>query len=438
MTVDTSVPTSSRAATLLDAIAAGEEGAQGALEDALREAGGPLVEPLPGGGCLVTFVHIASAEHIEVASQLTIDDEARATSMERIAGTDVWRLSVRVKDDRLSVAYYFAVDNQYTLKSVGEIMELSQAGGYVDMMLEIERTSHSDPFNPDRMVSWWSSMNPASEQVTHMSVLTLPGAAAETWFGPSRTPGTLTDHRVASAVFGDERTMTVYTPHGYEPDRGGYPLVMLLDGELHVDHYPVILDNLIEAGAIPPTVAVFVRNKDAMSRMTEMCCNPDLVRQYGDELLPWMRSAYGAGADPARTVVAGVSYGGLGSTWLAHSRPELFGSVLALSGSYWWGMKEFLGDGNGPYSMGPDDEPGWLTRQLAAEPPRPLRFWIGAGTLETQPLPGGITMLSTSRHLRDVLIAKGYDIGYDEFPGGHEEAGWRRTFADGLRFLLGG
>ncbi|MGW4205298.1 alpha/beta hydrolase-fold protein [Streptomyces sp. NPDC004726] len=436
MTVDTSA-IDRPAAELLDAVAAHRDGALDALENALRAAGGPLLERLPGGGCRVTFVHIGPAEHVEVASQLTMDGDGRAQSMERIAGTDVWHLSVQVSDDRLSVTYTYAVDNEYALMPVGEIIAIMQAGKGPELLKESERASRADPFNPDRLTSLLNSAVDTSGEVSYDSVLTLPGADPETWFGPSRAPGTLTDHRMRSAAFGDERTVTVYTPAGYEPGRGGYPLVLLLDGEYHVDHYPAVLDNLIEAGAIPPTVAAFVRNKDAMSRMAEMCCNPDLVRQYGDELLPWLRSRYGAGEDPARTVVAGVSYGGLGCAWLAYSRPDLFGCALPLSASFWWGMEEMFGGAEGRYAMGRDDEPAWLTRQIAAAPPRPVRFWIGIGTLETQSLPGGISMLSTNRHLRDVLIAKGYDLGYDEFPGGHEQAGWRRAFAKGLRHLLG-
>ncbi|MFI6284311.1 alpha/beta hydrolase-fold protein [Streptomyces sp. NPDC051018] len=437
MTVDTSV-TGSRAGRLLGAIASGEDGALRALEDALTESGGPLLDPLPGGGRLVTFVHLGPAGHVEIASQLTMDAEGRSASMQRIAGTDVWHLSVPVADDRISVVYGFSVDNRYALLPLTEIMELMQNGKYPDMLEEMTRAARADPFNPERIISGASSMSPRSGKVTYDSVLTLPGAATGTWFGPSSAPGALTEHRVPSGVFGDERTVTVQTPVGYEPGRGGYPLVMLLDGEFHVDHYPAVVDNLIEAGAIPPTVVAYVHNKDEESRMVEMCCNPDLVRQYGDELLPWLRSEFGAGEDPSRTAVSGCSYGGLGSAWLAYNRPGLFGLVLSLSGSFWWGQKEIFGAEDGPYAMGRDGEPQWLARQFAAGPRSATRFWIAAGTLETQPLPGGITLLGANRHLRDVLTAKGCDIGYDEFPGAHEQAGWRRTFADGLRHLLGG
>lgn len=45
--------------------------------------------------------------------------------------------------------------------------------------------------------------------------------------------------------------------------------------------------------------------------------------------------------------------------------------------------------------------------------------------------------LHANLHLRDVLFAKGYDVSFRVFPGGHDYLWWRETIADGLTALLG-
>jgi iron(III)-enterobactin esterase len=58
------------------------------------------------------------------------------------------------------------------------------------------------------------------------------------------------------------------------------------------------------------------------------------------------------------------------------------------------------------------------------------RFWLDVGLLEAG-------LLDSVRELRDDLVAKGYyDVGYREFPGGHDFVWWRETIAAGLAHVL--
>jgi enterochelin esterase-like enzyme len=59
----------------------------------------------------------------------------------------------------------------------------------------------------------------------------------------------------------------------------------------------------------------------------------------------------------------------------------------------------------------------------------PLRFYMDVGVFE------GPGQLSRNRHLRDILLLKGYDVTYAEFHGGHETACYLNTLPDGLLAL---
>jgi enterochelin esterase family protein len=63
---------------------------------------------------------------------------------------------------------------------------------------------------------------------------------------------------------------------------------------------------------------------------------------------------------------------------------------------------------------------------------------MDAGVFEVDQVGTGGMVLETSRHMRDVLLAKGYEVHYQQFVGGHDYLSWRGTFADGLVALIGG
>ena len=62
----------------------------------------------------------------------------------------------------------------------------------------------------------------------------------------------------------------------------------------------------------------------------------------------------------------------------------------------------------------------------------PRRFYNDVGGREDV-RPGGVVFKEASRRFRDVLTRKGYDIVFEEVPGGeHEFIHWRGTFGNGL------
>lgn len=72
-----------------------------------------------------------------------------------------------------------------------------------------------------------------------------------------------------SDILQNDRNIHVYTPSGYSQNQEPYDLLMLFDGTIYADSLdlPTILDNLIAAGRIKPTVAVLL---DSPNRWKEL------------------------------------------------------------------------------------------------------------------------------------------------------------------------
>lgn len=272
----------------------------------------------------------------------------------------------------------------------------------------------SDPLNPS------THLYPGDEELPDSngfvaSMVELPGAREMRWSTAGEAAsGEVDAERVSSEVLGNERRVWTYRPADYDPARR-YPLIVCFDGYAYTcDAYvplPTVLDNLIAAGRIPPVVAVLPDSLDGETRARELALDEPFVEFVAEELLPWARSRLSIEPEPTRTVVAGSSLGGLAAAFCGLRRPDLFGLVLSQSGAY-----QFVEFG-GP-------------ALFAVEERVPLRFYLDVGLFERR-------QLQANLHMRDVLLAKGYDVDYRTFPGGHDYFWWRETIADGLISLLG-
>ena len=150
------------------------------------------------------------------------------------------------------------------------------------------------------------------------------------------------------------------------------------------------------------------------------------------EVLPWAHGRYNFTSDPTQTVVAGSSLGGLAAACAGLWHPETFGNVLAQSGAF------HRAPPSASDTAESSSEPNWLVRQFISGPRKPLRFYLDAGSAEFNATGGADAILFCTRTLRDVLRAKGYEVHFQEFVGGHDYLSWRGTLADGLIALMGG
>ncbi len=224
---------------------------------------------------------------------------------------------------------------------------------------------------------------------------------------------------------------------------------MLLDGPLYLlaeQGTLATLDGLIAASKIPSTVVVFVNNV-GNHRLDDLMANSKFADFVALELVPWIRSRYNVTKDPAQTAIGGYSASGFASAYVALRHSDVFGNVVAQSGAFWWAPDHSDGvcspdwrDSGCAEQTGKDatTEPNWMAKEFLASPKLPVRFHLDAGTFEVDRWGKGGDILEPTRHLRDVLLAKGYDVHYQQVDSGHDGQNWRGTIADALIFLLGG
>lgn len=400
------LPDSPRLRALRDTLAGG--GGTEAFWAEAAAGGGPLVETagvvpaLEKDEVLLTFLWRGAVANVRILGAPSSDHDAMA----RLGDSDVWYRSYRVPaSTRLS--YRLAPD----------VPDFD--GTPSQRRRAILATAQRDPLNPRSF-----PVRPL-DRFDGNSVLELPAAPPQAWVEPRPgiAAGTVETLRLASRELGNERDIVLYRPAGWQPGAAGNALVVLFDAENLTNEVPasVILDNLVGSGALPRTAAILVANPSAESRGAELPPNPAFARFLATELMPWAR-ARGVHAEAAKTVIGGASYGGLAAAHAGLRHPELFGNVYSQSGSFWWSPGR--------------EEPEWLTREFAGAPAVPVRFLLEAGLYETGRA-GSPGILDTTRHLRDVLHARGYQVAYREFAAGHDWYHWRGSLGDGLVELLG-
>ncbi len=393
---------------LSDEIASGRETEQFWNERA--QNGTPMIEPSERPGhVIVTFLWRGAEKNARLWGAPTSDH----TWMTRLAGSDIWFASFEVPDS-LRLTYGIAPDVPQFKGSARENRVALLA------TLQADPLNHH-PIYPDAPDIW-----------SQRSELSLPNAPEQPGMtGPlPEARGTISGFDFTSEVLGNTRRVDVYTPAGFELTDPETVVLVLFDGPAYQTPrapVPEILDRLIAEGRLPPVVAVMIDPLDSEVRGRELPLNRDFLTVVADDLLPRVARDLGFVPDATRTVVAGSSYGGLAAAWFPHERPDVFGNAIVLSGSFWWSPETYNRPGT-PY----------MSELWMQDAPKDVRLWMSAGLYEAARLPGEVSILETSRHLRDILTMAGVDLTYREYAGGHDYLIWRGALAEGLIDLFGG
>lgn len=167
--------------------------------------------------------------------------------------------------------------------------------------------------------------------------------------------GTIKTLGLKSTVLGEERTVLVRTPPGYETNKVNYPVLYMTDGDAHMGHTASTIDFLVRNGRMSDLIIVGVTNTDRTRDLTPAKSTlknaagevqfptaggaDNFLKFFETELIPAIEKDYRV--QPYR-ILAGHSFGGLFVIHAMISKPGLFNSYVAVSPSLQWANDEAL------------------------------------------------------------------------------------------------
>ena len=167
--------------------------------------------------------------------------------------------------------------------------------------------------------------------------------------GQDPRAGNVTQHKIKSAVLGEERKIIVRTPAGYETNKLSYPVLYLTDGDAHISHTSATIEFLARNGRMSEAIVVGIPNTDRtrdLSPTRSPMTRPDgslqmptsggadkFIKFIETELIPEIERNYRV--HPYR-ILAGHSLGGLFAIHTMISKPGLFNSFVAVSPALQW------------------------------------------------------------------------------------------------------
>ncbi len=232
----------------------------------------------------------------------------------------------------------------------------------------------------------------------------------------------------SSHVFeGTTREWYVYTPPGLKPGQPASVMVFQ-DGQWMKNYVPVVFDNLIAKGEMPPTVGVFLAPgvfKDGKSnRSFEYDTLSDQYARFLlEEILPDVEKSIPLRHDPEGRAICGMSSGGICAFTAAWERPDQFGKVLSWIGS-------FTNIANGDtHREGGHNYPALIR----LTPKKPIRVFLQDGSNDLDNKFGNWPL--ANQQMAKALAFTGYDYRFEFGKGAHSDKHGRALLPESLRWL---
>jgi enterochelin esterase-like enzyme len=240
-----------------------------------------------------------------------------------------------------------------------------------------------------------------------------------------------------SKVFpGTVRDWAVYVPAQFKSD-GTAGLMVFQDGHDYANvkgnwRVPIVFDNLIARGELPPIVAVFINpGHDATKPKPESPWRgsnrsfeyDSLGDRYAkfllEEILPEVRKQWPFSDAPEMHAICGASSGGICSFTVAWERPDQFRKVLSTIGSF----TNIRGGNAYPY----------LIRKTER---KPVRVFLQDGSGDVDNEFGNWPLANQMMH--SSLAYMGYDVRFEFGDGQHNSKHGGSIFPDAVRWLWRG
>ena len=170
-------------------------------------------------------------------------------------------------------------------------------------------------------------------------------------FAQAPAPAGATAFKINSAVLGEERTILVRVPAGYETNKQKHPVLYMTDGNAHISHTGSTVEFLARNGRMSEMIVVGITNTDrtrdlSPTHVTTTVGGGNTALQFPTsggadkflkfietELIPEIEKRYRT--QPYR-ILAGHSLGGLFAIHAMLSRPDVFQSYVAVSPALQW------------------------------------------------------------------------------------------------------
>jgi len=259
----------------------------------------------------------------------------------------------------------------------------------------------------------------------------------------TRTGDIRVHEKFASKNLGNERSLLVWLPPGYDENRTvRYDVLYMQDGQNVFDDWTSFAGEwradetaaaLIAQNKIRPVIIVAIENNNR--RLDEYTMTLDdrhggrggdgakYARFVAEEVKPFIDRTYRTDATREHTGVAGSSLGATISLEIARAYPDKFGLVGALSPAAWWNdgemLKRFEADSS------------WMKGK---------RLWVDIGTNE-----GNVAQkqayVDSGRRIEAMLkkagLAESQDYQFKVIEGAeHNEKAWSSRLGDVLMFLF--